>query len=125
MELLIDHAVYWCFIILLMLGLNAAVAKKNLVKKLIGLSIFQTAIILFYVSMGKKWGAGIPIIHQSHGHAAPVEVADILNPVPHVLMLTAIVVGVATTGVALALVEQIYKFYGTTEEDEILGQLIE
>ena len=118
MELLIHHAVHWCFIILLMLGLNAAVSKNNIVKKLIGLSIFQTAIILFYVSIGKKFGAGIPILQHGHGHEAhAVEVAQVINPLPHVLMLTAIVVGVATTGVALAVVEQIYKFYGTTEEE--------
>lgn len=105
-----------------MVGLYGAIAKVNLVKKLIGLTIFQTAIILFYVSIGVKRGANIPILdlgHDSH-HLPEILASDYINPLPHVLMLTAIVVGVATVGVALAVIQRLYAEYGTVEEDEIL-----
>ena len=111
-------------------------AKRNLIKKLIGMSIFQTAIILFYVSIGVKEGATIPIYlseHDPHGEQAYAaggpealaveQVASYANPLPHVLMLTAIVVGVATLGLALALCQKIYQGYGTVEEDELLAKL--
>jgi len=117
---------YWIYIALMMIGLYAMIAKNNLVKKIVGMNIFQTAIILFYVSIGVKKGANIPIIE--HGHGAEhhvVHAADYINPLPHVLMLTAIVVGVATLGVALALALRIYDRYNTLEEDEILAQIRE
>jgi len=115
---------YWIYITLMMIGLYAMIAKNNLVKKIVGMNIFQTAIILFYVSIGVKKGATIPISAGGHGavHEA-VHAADYLNPLPHVLMLTAIVVGVATLGVALALCLRIYNRYNTLEEDEILAQI--
>ena len=120
---------YWVYITLMMIGLYAMIAKNNLVKKIVGMNIFQTAIILFYVSIGAKRGATIPILQYTHnGHGAAEQVfhaADYINPLPHVLMLTAIVVGVATLGVALALTIRIYHRYGTLEEDEILEQLRE
>ena len=95
---------YWAVILLIVIGLYAMIAKKNLVKKIIGMNIFQTAIILFYVSIGAKRGATLPIIAHVHGDAAhAIHAADYINPLPHVLMLTAIVVSVATLGVALAL----------------------
>lgn len=115
--------IYFFFVVLLMIGLYAAVAKNNLVKKLMGLSIFQTAIILFYVSIGQKRGADIPILNVGHGPEAAhpvVEAAQYINPLPHVLMLTAIVVGVATVGVALAVIQRLHVEYGTVEESEIL-----
>ena len=117
---------YWVYIVLMMIGLYGMIAKNNLVKKIIGMSIFQTAIILFYVSLGFKHGATIPIIQHGHGvlHGA-VRAADYINPLPHVLMLTAIVVGVGTLGVALALAILIYKRYQTLEEDEILEKTLE
>jgi len=101
------------------------IAKRNLVKKVIGMNIFQTAIILFYVSIGAKRGATIPIIEHGHGDGAghAVEIANYVNPLPHVLMLTAIVVSVATLGVALAIVLSVYGKYGTLEEDEILEKI--
>lgn len=116
---------YWAYVILLMVGLYAMIAKNNLVKKIVGMGIFQTAVILFYVSIGYKTGAGIPIVMHGHGHgaAAAVKAADYINPLPHVLMLTAIVVGVATLGVALALAIKIYQEYGSLEEDEIHKKL--
>ncbi len=117
---------YWAVIILLVLGLYAMIAKKNLVKKIIGMNIFQTAIILFYVSIGTKRGATLPIIEHAHGDSAhAVHAADYINPLPHVLMLTAIVVSVATLGVALALAMKIHAQYGTLEEDEIQGKIME
>lgn len=115
---------YWAFIILMMLGLYALIAKKNYVKKIIGMNILQTAIILFYISAGAKKGATIPIIsHGEHGGHHAVLAADYINPLPHVLMLTAIVVSVATLGVALALAIKIYNQHGTLDEDDILEQM--
>jgi multicomponent Na+:H+ antiporter subunit C len=111
---------FWIYIILMMIGLYAMIGKKNLVKKLIGMNIFQSAIILFYVSIGVKAGATVPILSgHGHGHEA-IEVASYINPLPHVLMLTAIVVSIATTGIALATLILIYRKYNTLEEDEIL-----
>ena len=111
---------FWMYIVLMMIGLYAMVSKKNFVKKLIGMNIFQSAIILFYVSTGVKAGATVPIL-SGHGHGHEViDVAQYLNPLPHVLMLTAIVVSIATTGVALAVLILIYKRYNTLEEGEIL-----
>jgi multicomponent Na+:H+ antiporter subunit C len=117
---------YWLYIILMMIGLYAMIAKNNLIKKLVGMNIFQTAIILFYISIGSKKGGTIPIIEHAHG-AAPhvINAANYVNPLPHVLMLTAIVVSVSTFGVALALAVKIYQRYRTLEEDEILMRLRE
>ena len=144
-ELFIERLNYLIYVVLLLIGLHAMIAKNNLIKKLIGMSIFQTAIILFYVSVGVKEGATIPIYlpeHDPHGsHATDVDrnqsteqshgpvvleaglVKGYSNPLPHVLMLTAIVVGVATLGLALALCQRIYQGYGTIEEDELLAQI--
>lgn len=122
---------YWIYITLMMIGLYALIAKNNLVKKIVGMNIFQTAIILFYVSIGAKKGATIPILehgHVEHGETITshiVHAADYINPLPHVLMLTAIVVAVATLGVALALAIVVYKRYGTLEEDEIVARMRE
>ncbi|MBM4284447.1 MAG: NADH-quinone oxidoreductase subunit J [Deltaproteobacteria bacterium] len=117
---------YWIYITLMMVGLYGMIAKNNLVKKIVGMNIFQTAIILFYVSIGVKKGATIPIIEHSHdvAHQA-VRAADYINPLPHVLMLTAIVVSVATLGVALAVAVTVYQRHQTLEEDEILKQIRE
>jgi multicomponent Na+:H+ antiporter subunit C len=116
---------YWIYITLMMIGLYAIIAKNNLVKKIVGMNIFQTAIILFYVSIGAKKGATIPIIAHGHNGDAHhvVHAVDYMNPLPHVLMLTAIVVGVATLGVALTLAIRVYNQYNTLEEDEILAQV--
>ncbi len=120
---------YWLYIILMMIGLYAMIAKNNLMKKLVGMNIFQTAIILFYVSIGYKRDATIPIIMEEGGHGevahAAIHAADYINPLPHVLMLTAIVVSVATFGVAMALCVRIYKRYQTLEEDELRMRLSE
>ena len=115
---------YWGVILLMGIGLYAMIAKTNMVKKIIGMNIFQTAIILFYVSTSTKYGASIPIIAHGHGgHGHGIRAADYMNPLPHVLMLTAIVVSVATLGVALALAVRVYWNYDSLEEDEILNQI--
>jgi multicomponent Na+:H+ antiporter subunit C len=109
---------YWIYVVLMMIGFYAMIGKSNLVKKLLGMNIFQTAIILMFISSGVK----PPVPTQAaleHG----VNSALINNPVPHVLMLTAIVVSVSVTGVALALMQRIYRRYGTLEENEILEKI--
>ena len=113
------------YISLMMIGFYAMTGKRNLIKKLVGMNIFQWSIILFVVSLSAKRGGTIPIVMGSHGHDATpiIDAAQYVNPLPHVLMLTAIVVGVATTGVALALLLRIYKSYGTLEEDELLERI--
>jgi multicomponent Na+:H+ antiporter subunit C len=108
-----------------MIGFYGIIAKRNLVKKIVGMNILQTAIILFYVSIGAKKGATIPIIAHHNGGHHGVNAVDYINPLPHVLMLTAIVVAVATLGVALALAIKVYRQYGTLEENEISEQIRE
>ena len=115
---------YWVYIVLMMVGLYAIIAKKNLVKKIIGMNILQTAVILFFISLGVKKDATIPIIiHGGVAESHALQAANYMNPLPHVLMLTAIVVAVATLGVALALVIKVYQKYQTLDEDEILAML--
>ena len=121
MDFIISKYNYWMYIILMMIGFYAMIAKNNLIKKVIGMNIFQTAIILFFVSTASKKGATIPIIQHGHGEAMDIiNTAQYMNPLPHVLMLTAIVVMVSTFGVAIALLIMLYKKYNTLEEDEIL-----
>ena len=103
---------YWIFIILMMCGFYVVISSGNLVKKLVGLNIFQTSVFILYISVGKIVGGTAPIFV-----ADPAAVYS--NPLPHVLILTAIVVGIATTALGLALVVRIHEAYGTIEEDEI------
>ena len=118
MDFIVSKYNYWAFIILFIIGLYGLIVKKNLIKKVIALTIFQTSIILFYISTAVKKNSSIPIIdHHSLDHQ--INTADYANPLPHVLMLTAIVVGVATLGVALSLIQKIHREYGSIEEDEI------
>jgi multicomponent Na+:H+ antiporter subunit C len=126
MQSIISDYNYWIYILLMMIGLYAMLAKNNLVKKVIGMSIFQTAIIVFYVSIGAKKHASIPIIAHGPGHGAveaAIDITHYANPLPHVLMLTAIVVSVGTLGVALAICLGIYRRYHSLEEDEIQEKL--
>jgi multicomponent Na+:H+ antiporter subunit C len=117
---------YWVYIVLMMIGLYAMIAKKNMVKKIIGMNILQTAVILFFISIGAKRNATIPIIPHGEGHGEhALQAIEFINPLPHVLMLTAIVVAVATLGVALALVVKVYRQYDTLDEDEITSRLRE
>jgi len=108
---------YLVFIMLMMIGLFMVISRRNLIKKLIGLTIFQTALFLFYISVGKVAGGTAPIIV----HGAVKGSVLYSNPLPHVLILTAIVVGVATTALGLALVLRIRDAFGSIEEDEILA----
>jgi multicomponent Na+:H+ antiporter subunit C len=106
---------YPVVVAMMMIGLYIVIARDNLVKKIMGLNIFQVSVIMLYVSIGKVQGGTAPII--------PVGGEDVIysNPLPHVLMLTAIVVGVATTALGLSLVVRIQEAYGTVEEDELLA----
>ncbi len=112
---LLGYYNYWVFAVLLMIGFYAVIAKSNLIKKLIGLSIFQSAVFLMYISMDKVEGGTAPIIR------AGVEDQLYSNPLPQVLILTAIVVGVSTLALGLAIVVRIKEQYGTIEEEEILN----
>ena len=105
---------YWVVIVLMMAGLYIMIARQNLIKKMIGLSVFQTSIFYLYIGIGKVSGGTAPILAEG--------ITSYSNPVPHVLILTAIVVGVATTAVGLALIVRIHEEYGTIEEDEIRAQ---
>jgi len=105
---------YWVVIVLMMAGLYILIARYNLIKKMVGLGVFQTSIFYLYITLGKVEGGTAPVFVE--GAAESVLYS---NPVPHVLILTAIVVGVATTAVALALAVRIHETFGTIEEDEI------
>ena len=116
----LGHFNYWAVIVLMMVGFYTLIARGNLVKKLIGLNIFQTSVIMMYVSFGKVAGGTAPILVEAGDHAGEVAEAVVYsNPIPHVLMLTAIVVGVATLSLGLSLVVRINEAFGTVEEDEI------
>ncbi len=108
---LFAHYNYWVVIALSMLGMYVVMANPNLVMKIIGLNIFQTAVFILYISVGELEGGTAPILSDAFTVYA--------NPLPHVLILTAIVVGVATTALALALAVRIYRAYQTIEEDDI------
>jgi multicomponent Na+:H+ antiporter subunit C len=110
------HYHYVIYIALMVIGLYAVLAKGNLVKKVIGLNLLQTAVFLFYISIGRIEGGTAPVYWDEKPAGVPYE-----NPVPHVLMLTAIVVGVSITAVALALIVRIKDAYGTIDEGEILA----
>ncbi|HJN48973.1 MAG: cation:proton antiporter subunit C [Pseudomonadales bacterium] len=105
---------YWVVMVLMMLGFYIVISQGNLIKKIIGLSIFQASVFILYISMAKVAGGTAPILDES--------ISTYSNPLPHVLILTAIVVGVATTALGLALVVRIRESYGTIEEDEIQAQ---
>ena len=104
---------YWVFAVLLMIGFYAVIAKPNLIKKLLGLSLFQSAVFLLYITMGKVEGATAPIFQAG----SPEQLFS--NPLPQVLILTAIVVGISTTALGLGIVIRIREEYDTIEEHEI------
>jgi multicomponent Na+:H+ antiporter subunit C len=106
---------YWVVFILMMIGLFIVIDRKNLLKKIVGLTIFQTSVFLLYITFGKITGGTAPILTGS-------SLTVYSNPLPHVLILTAIVVGVATTALGLALVVRINSVYGSIEEDDISAQ---
>lgn len=112
LEEIASHYNYWVTILLMVSGLYIVVAKSNMIKRLLGLAVFQTSVYLLYLSPGKILGATPPIMASGYGLYS--------NPLPHVLILTAIVVGVATLALGLALAVRINEAYGSIEEDEIV-----
>jgi len=102
---------YWIVIVLMMIGFYIVIAHGNLIKKIIGLTIFQTSVFIFYISTAKVEGGTAPILAEG--------ITQYSNPLPHVLILTAIVVGIATTALGLALTVRIKEAYGSIEEMEI------
>ena len=111
MEYLHGHFNYWVVILLMMAGFYTVISRGNLIKKIAGLNIFQTSVFILYISIGNVAGGTTPIIADGFEQYS--------NPLPHVLILTAIVVGVATTSLGLALVVRIRESYGTIEEEEL------
>ena len=111
MDFILGHYNYWVAIFLMMVGFYIVIAHGNLIKKIVGLSIFQTSVFIFYISMAKVDGGTAPILAEG--------ISQYSNPLPHVLILTAIVVGIATTALGLALAVRIKEAYGSIEEEEI------
>jgi multicomponent Na+:H+ antiporter subunit C len=107
----LEYFNYWIVVFLMMAGFYIVIAHDNLIKKIVGLNIFQASVFVLYISFGKITGGTAPIIAEGFSVYS--------NPLPHVLILTAIVVGVATTALGLALVVRINEAYGTIEDDEI------
>jgi multicomponent Na+:H+ antiporter subunit C len=122
LDVIRDNYSYVMTAILMAIGLYGMLGKRNLMKKLIGMNIFQSAIILFFICGSAKWGATTPVYDPALGVTNPALYA---NPLPHVLMLTAIVVMVATTGVSLAFLLLIYRGYRSLDEREILEKMQE
>lgn len=107
-----DHYIYWFAFTMMVIGLYTVISHGNLVKKLIGLNLFQIGVFMFYIALGKVKGGHAPITEKG--------VESYSHPLPHVLILTAIVVGIATTSLGLALTVRIFEAYGTIEEDEVI-----
>ena len=112
--MLMGHYNYWIVVVLMMIGFYIVIAHGNLIKKIVGLTIFQTSVFIFYISMAKVDGGTAPILAEG--------IEQYSNPLPHVLILTAIVVGIATTALGLALAVRIKEAYGSIEEEEIQKQ---
>ena len=117
-DFVLQHFNYWVVIFLMMIGMYTVISRGHRLKKVIGLNIFQTSVFILYISIGYIEGGTVPIVAgQVVGNTGDVVYA---NPLPHVLILTAIVVGVSTTALALALIIRIRDAYGTLEENDIL-----
>ena len=115
------HLNYWLFIVLMMTGLYIVVARGNLVKKIVGLNVFQVSVFMLYISIGKVNGGTAPIFPTDLQGKIKIDPEIVYsNPLPHVLILTAIVVGVATTSLGLALIVRIREEYNTIEEQDVL-----
>ena len=113
MQIVLDYYNYWICIILMLVGFYGVIAKTNLIKKALSLSLFQTGVLVFYISIGKVDGGTGPVLDEANADAV------YSNPLPHALMLTAIVVGVATLAVAMAIIVNIRERYGTIDERDI------
>lgn len=114
MDFIIGHYNYWLVVVIMMAGLYTVISQGNLIKKIVGLNVFQVSVFMLYISIGVVDGGAAPIIEP--------DITSYSNPLPHVLILTAIVVGVATTALGLALVVRIKEAYNTIEEDDIHHQ---
>ena len=114
MEFILGHYNYWLVIIIMMTGFYTVISRGNLIKKIVGLNIFQVSVFMLYISIGNVKDGATPILEDG--------ISIYSNPLPHVLILTAIVVGVATTALGLALVVRIKEAYGTIEEEDIHKQ---
>jgi len=110
----VAHFNYWVVVLLMMIGLYIVASHGNFVKKLIGMNVLQVSVFMLYISFGKVLGGTAPILAEG--------IEAYSHPLPHVLILTAIVVSVATLALGLALVVRIYEAYGTTEEDVALSR---
>ena len=119
-DFIFGHYVYWSIIALLIIGLYGMIFKNNLAKKLIGMTIFQVSIIMFYVASAVKWSATVPVLDPVTG---VVDAAKYISPLQHCLMLTAIVVGVATSGVAFSLAIVICRHYKTLDESVLMERM--
>ncbi|MEM7440382.1 MAG: cation:proton antiporter subunit C [Pseudomonadota bacterium] len=121
LEYFLGHINYWLFIVLMMTGLYIVIARGNYVKKIVGLNIFQVAVFMLYISIGKVTGGTAPIFPTDRQGKIKLDPEIVYsNPLPHVLILTAIVVGIATTALGLALIVRIREEYNTIEEDDVL-----
>lgn len=121
MDMFIGRYPYFCSALLILIGLYGIFVKQNLVKKLIGMSIMQSAIILFFIVHAHKWSGTVPVWDAVIGSDA----THYTNPIPHALMLTAIVVSVAITGVALVMIRRIYQEYRSLDEAELLNAIVQ
>jgi multicomponent Na+:H+ antiporter subunit C len=119
-EVILANYNYWIYVVLMMIGFYTVIAKKNLMKKVIGLNIFSTAIFLFYISIGDLRAIPGKVVTEPIYWEAHADNLVYVNPIPHVLILTGIVVSVSTTAVALAMIIRIWREFGTIEEDKIL-----
>jgi multicomponent Na+:H+ antiporter subunit C len=117
---LFTHLHYWLAATLFLIGLYGMLANRNFVRKLMAMNVLQVAVIIFFISLAGKTGGTAPIALPDHGELLA---ADYFNPLPHALMLTAIVVSVSTTGVALALLLRIHRRYRTLDERELLDRM--
>ena len=120
-DLFLSRYVYFMIVVLLAIGIYGMLGKRNLLKKLIGMNIFQTAIFLFFIEGATKTGGSVPVIDEMLG----MEAAKYINPLPHVLILTGIVVGLSLTGVALAFLLRIYRAYKTLDDRSIMANMKE
>ena len=118
-DLFLSRYDYFIMVLLLVIGLYGIFAKRNLIKKLIGLNIFQSAIFLFFIEGATKMGATVPVIDPRFGS----DPANYINPLPHVLILTGIVVAISITGVALAFMISIYHTYHSLDEQVIIKEM--
>ena len=121
LDIFLSRYVYLLVVVLLAIGLYGMLGKRNLLKKLIGMNIFQTAIFLFFIEGATKSGGSVPVIDELIG----MEAAQYINPLPHVLILTGIVVGLSLTGVALAFLLVIYRAYKTLDDRAIMANMKE